>query len=164
MAIVSCVVVVDQKNGLGQNKQLLCHLPADLKYFKTLTWGKPVIMGRKTFSSIGKPLPGRRNLVLSRQEQHIPGVEVMSSLATALQVTAMDEEVMIIGGAQVFQAALPYASRIYLTLIEHQFDADVFFPKLNEKQWQCEHKSYRPPDDLNPYALWFCVYERADKL
>lgn len=161
MAVVSIVVVVDQNYGLGKNNQLLCHLPADLQHFKTLTWGKPIIMGSKTFLSIGKPLPGRRNIVLSRKEQVIPGVEMMSSLARALQATAADDEVMVIGGGQVFQEALPYASRIYLTRIEHQFDADVFFPKLDEKDWKCVRQVHRPSDEFNPYSLWFCEFERV---
>lgn len=161
MAVVSCVVVVDQNYGLGKNNQLLCHLPADLKHFKALTMGKPIIMGSNTFFSIGKPLPGRRNLVLSRENKVISGVEVIPSLASALQMTVENEEVMIIGGAQVFQEALSYTSRIYLTLIEHQFDADVFFPKLDDNAWACVSKVHRLPDEANPYALWFCQYERV---
>src|SRR3990167_10114272 len=85
MAVVSLVVVVDLKEGLGKNNQLLCHLPDDLSHFKTVTWGKSIIMGRNTFSSIGKPLPGRRNIVLSRKEQVIAGVEVFATLADALE-------------------------------------------------------------------------------
>ena len=154
------MVVVDQNYGLGKNNQLLCHLPADLKHFKTLTWGKPIVMGNQTFLSIGKPLPGRRNLVLSRKELTIPGVEVIPSLAAALEATAQEPEVMIIGGGQVFQEALPYATRIYLTLIEHQFDADVFFPRLDDAIWSCVSKVQRLPDENNPYALWFCEFQR----
>ena|SRR3990167_2958534 len=161
MAVVSLVVVVDLKNGLGKNNQLLCHLPADLEHFKAVTWGKPIIMGRNTFLSIGKPLPGRRNIVLSRKAAAIAGVEVFSALSDALEATAADDEVMVIGGGQVFQEALPDASRIYLTRIEHQFDADVFFPKLDEKLWVSVRQVHRLPDENNPYALWFCEYERV---
>ncbi len=165
MARVSCVVVVDQNYGVGKNNQLLCHLPADLKHFKALTWGKPIIMGSNTFYSIGRPLPGRRNIVLSRKEQSIEGVEVMSSLPKALHETASDEEVMVIGGAQVFQEALPYASRIYLTLIEHHFaDADVFFPRLDGNVWHCVSQVHQLPDESNLYALWFCEFERVNTL
>ena len=117
-------------------------------------------MGNQTFLSIGKPLPGRRNLVLSRKELTIPGVEVIPSLAAALEATAQEPEVMIIGGGQVFQEALPYATRIYLTLIEHQFDADVFFPRLDDAIWSCVSKVQRLPDENNPYALWFCEFQR----
>ena len=204
MAVVSLVVVVDLKEGLGKNNQLLCHLPADLSHFKTVTWGKSIIMGRNTFSSIGKPLPGRRNIVLSRKEQVIAGVEVFATLADALEAaqqprglqqqitiqeplirhcvtpsprsrgegkmkgsyleaTGADDEVMVIGGGQVFQEALPYASRIYLTRIEHQFDADAFFPKLDDKEWKCVKKVHRLLDENNPYDLWFCEFERVDK-
>lgn len=160
MANVSCVVIVDQNYGMGKNNQLLCHLPADLQHFKKLTWGKPIIMGRNTFVSIGKPLPGRRNIVLSRNAQVIPGVDVQLSLTQALQETAADDEVMIIGGAEVFQEALSVASKVYLTLIEHQFDADVFFPRLDEKYWHCINKTYRMADAQNPYSLWFCEFVR----
>ena len=161
MAIVSLIAAVDQKYGLGKNNALLCHLPIDMQHFKAKTWGKPVIMGRKTFESIGKALPGRRNIVLSRNQRVIPGVEIFSSLTDALHETIAEDEVMIIGGAGVYQEALPHASRIYLTEIEHQFDADAFFPKLEEKSWRCVDRMHRLADEKNPYGVYFCVFERV---
>jgi dihydrofolate reductase len=157
---VSLIAAVDSNYGLGKNNQLLCHLPADLQHFKALTLGKPIIMGRKTFASIGKPLPRRRNIILSRTAQTIPGVEVVTSLLQALSLTESDSEVMIIGGADVYQQALPYASRVYLTAIEHHFEADVFFPKLDLKEWHCVSQSYRPADEKNAYGMWFYDYQR----
>ena len=160
MTIVSLIAIVDEENGLGKENQLLCHLPADLKHFKTLTLGKPIIMGRHTFDSIGKPLPGRSNLILSRQPLKIAGVEVVSSLQKALTLVENDPEVFIIGGAIVFEQALDYASKIYLTLIHHHFKADVFFPKLDKSVWHCKEEVFRPRDEKNSYDLTFYLYER----
>ena len=118
-------------------------------------------MGHTTYTAIGKPLPGRRNIVLSRKGLTVPavdGVEVISSLEEALLATALDVEVMIIGGSQVYQAALPHAARIYLTQIEHQFEADVFFPAIDEQLWRCVSKVCREPDEQNPYRLCFLEY------
>lgn len=160
MTTVSLIAVVDEHGGLGQNNQLLCHLPADLAHFKALTISKPIIMGRRTFESIGKPLPGRRNIVLSRQSQAISGVEVMSSLQEVLESTALSPEIMVIGGAQIYESVFSMASRIYLTRIEHAFHPDVFFPTIDPKVWHCIKKEYRATDEKNPYGLWFCKYER----
>jgi dihydrofolate reductase len=169
MTRVSLIAIVDQQNGLGKDNQLLCHLPADLAHFKALTLGKPIIMGRKTFESLGKPLPGRRNIVLSRHHLEFDGVEVCDSIQAAMKLIStkvvfeekLTEEVMVIGGAQVYQDALALADRIYLTRIEYQFIADVFFPQLDERSWQCVSQTYRAPDEKNPYALSFCQYERV---
>lgn len=161
MAGISLIFAVDLENGLGKNNQLLCHLPADLLHFKTLTWGKPIVMGRKTQQSIGRALPGRRNLVLTHQRIAIPGIEVVHSLKEALLQTAGSEEVMIIGGAAVFKEALPVANRIYLTRIHHRFDADVFFPEL-DAHWHCVSQAQRAPDEKNTYALTFSVLERVN--
>lgn len=160
MTSISLVVAIDEQNGLGKDNQLLCHLPADLKHFKTLTMGKPIIMGRNTYDSIGKPLPGRTNIVMSRSNVQIEGVELVSSLAEALALVADVPEAMIIGGAKVFEQALALASKIYLTLIHHQFEADVFFPKLDESVWHCTESTFRPRDEKNSYDMTFCCYER----
>lgn len=159
MTIISLVAAVDQQYGLGKNNQLLCHLPADLQHFKALTIDHSVIMGRKTFASIGKPLPYRRNIVLSRNNQRILGVEIKSSLEAALDATSTENEVMIIGGADVYQQALPLASRIYLTIIEHTFDADRFFPTIDKTHWQCIEEIARVADEKNPYSIRFCCFE-----
>jgi len=157
--ILSLIAAVSQNFGLGKNNQLLCHLPADLAYFKSITMHKPIIMGHKTFASIGKPLPGRLNIVLSHQPQlYVSGVSVFNSLSAALQQVSDVEEVMIIGGAQLFSIALPYAQKIYLTHIHHEFDADVFFPTLLATQWHCVHKVLRQHDKNNAYDLTFCHY------
>lgn len=160
MAIISLIAAIDEQYGLGLNNQLLCHLPADLMHFKTITMGKPIIMGRSTYESIGKPLPGRTNIVLSKKEQSINGVEVANSFSKALSLAAEAPEVMIIGGGTIFKQALPYALRIYLTIIHHQFPADVFFPRLDETIWRCQESVFRHHDEKNKYDLNFNCYER----
>lgn len=160
MTIISLIAAIDEQDGLGKDNHLLCHLPADLKHFKTLTMGKPIILGRATYDSIGKPLPGRLNIVLSRSKLAVEGVQVVDSLTKALALVTEVEEVMIIGGATVYEQALPLASKVYLTLIHHQFDADVFFPKLKHSDWRCTEKIFRQRDDKNNYDVTFYCYER----
>lgn len=162
MGIISLIAAVDKKNGLGKDNQLLCHLPADLRHFKEITMGKPIIMGRKTYESIGKPLPGRLNIVLSQQALSIAGVDVVNNLTKALHQAQEAPEIMIIGGATLFAQALPSAVRIYLTRIHHQFAADVFFPKLGQSIWCCEEELFREHDDKNPYDMTFYRYERIN--
>ncbi|KTD45717.1 dihydrofolate reductase FolA [Legionella rubrilucens] len=160
MTIISLIAAVDENRGLGKNNQLLCHLPADLAHFKKITMGKPIIMGRKTFASIGRPLPGRLNIVLSRTESKIPDVVTVSSLSQALEQVSEFPEAMIIGGAELFEQALPLATRLYLTVIHHLFDADVFFPSWKENEWSCLEMLSRQADEKNPYDVTFYSYER----
>ncbi|MDI9819372.1 MULTISPECIES: dihydrofolate reductase [unclassified Legionella] len=163
MPIISLIAAIDENYGIGKDNRLLCHLPADLQHFKTITMGKPIIMGRKTFNSIGKPLPGRLNIVLSRQERKLEGVKLVSSLAEILTLTADVPEVMVIGGATLYEQTLSLASRIYLTLIHHQFEADVFFPKLDKDIWSCKEAIFRPRDEKNKFDMTFCRYEKESK-
>ena len=163
MTKISLIAAIDEKNGLGKNNKLLCYLPADLQHFKSITMGKPVIMGRKTYDSIGRPLPGRQNIVLSRHTTAIEGVQVVDTLEKALALTSAEPEIMIIGGAMLYKETLPYASKIYLTVIHHHFDADVFFPKLDPSIWHCEEKVFRKQDDKNNYDVTFCCYQRIEQ-
>ncbi|CCD04469.1 Dihydrofolate reductase type 3 [Legionella pneumophila] len=160
MSLISLIAAIDEIGGLGINNQLLCYLPADLQHFKSITMGKPIIMGRKTYESIGKPLPGRLNIVISQSIQSIPGVVVVDSLGQAIKETASASEVMIIGGAKIYSQAISMANRLYITRIHHQFTADVFFPKINDLVWSCRSKEFRQHDDKNQYDMTFCVYER----
>ena len=159
--MISLIAIIDELGGLGQNNQLLCHLPADLRHFKTITQGKPVIMGRKTFEAIGKLLPGRTNIILSRQCLQIPEAHIYSTLEQALASVRDVIEVMVIGGATVYQQALSLADRVYLTEIHHTFPADVFFPKMAATEWQCVERIFRPKDDKNFYDMTFCTYEKV---
>ena len=160
MTKISLIAAMDEDRGIGKDNNLLCHLPADLKHFKELTLGKPIIMGRKTYQSIGKPLPGRLNIVLSHEIKSIEGITVVPSIQQALLSTADAAEIMIIGGAHVFAEALPLSQCVYLTIIHAQFNADVHFPLLKKTEWVCQEAVHRTSDEKNKYDLTFCRYER----
>ncbi len=161
--MISLIAAVDERFGMGKNNALLCHLPADLKHFKSLTLGKPIIMGRKTFESIGKALPGRKNIVLSRSMITSENVIVVDSLETALQLTLDQPEIMIIGGAQIYNQAINHAKKLYLTVIHHQFDADVFFPHIDKTEWACVAEMKKLRDEKNKYDMTFYTYQRITK-
>lgn len=160
MTTISLIAALDEQNGLGFNNRLLCHLPADLQHFKVITMGKPIIMGRKTFESIGKPLPGRLNIVISGTVSAIPGVVIANSLEKAMHYTEEASEIMIIGGQQLFTEALNQANRLYITRIHHQFIADTFFPQIHKQAWHCIEKQFRRRDDKNQYDMTFYIYEK----
>ncbi len=162
MSKISLIVAVDEHGGMGMNNQLPWHLPAELAHFKAQTMGKPIIMGRKTFESIGRPLPGRLNVVLSRTAREIDGVQVVSNLAEALALTADAPEVMVIGGAGVFEEALPIADFIYLTRVHGTFEADVFFPELDKEVWHQVSLLRHEMDARHLCAFSFCCYRRRE--
>lgn len=161
------IIVAAAKNGvIGSNNQLPWHLPQDLKYFKSVTLGKPVIMGRKTYESIGRPLPGRTNIVVTRSKDWaVDNVIVTNSLEQALleaKKTLVDsaatDEVMVIGGAEVYRSALPLADRIYLTKINAMPDGDAFFEALSDADWELE--SCLAGDEAASVQHEFLVYRR----
>ena len=160
MTQFSIIAAVDEAGGLGLNNQLLCHLPADLKHFKEVTMGRPIMMGRTTYESIGKPLPGRLNIVLSKTLSSLEGVLVFDSLDKALDHVQDVPELMIIGGAKLYSQTIDLATRIYLTRIHHKFQADAYFPKLDERLWTCQKSEFRPKDEKNLYDMTFCFYEK----
>lgn len=162
MTIISLIAAIDESGGLGFNNQLLCHLPADLQYFKNTTMGKPIIMGRKTFDSIGKALPGRKNIVLSRNTINVNDVLHFDTISKALIACKSDKEVFIIGGAQLYNQSIELANRLYLTRIHHQFTADVFFPPINSKHWHCVSSIDRTCDEKNKFDMTFTVYEQIE--
>jgi dihydrofolate reductase len=139
---IALIVAMARNRVIGKGGALPWRLPEDLKRFRSLTMGHPIIMGRKTYDSIGRPLPGRRNIVISRQPGLvIDGVETAASLQAALKMVADAGEVFVIGGQQIYQAALPIADRIELTRIDRDFEGDVLFPEIDPEQWiesQCE--------------------------
>jgi dihydrofolate reductase len=158
---ISLIVAVDEKNGIGKNNQLPWHLPADLQHFKKITTGFPIIMGRKTFDSIGKPLPNRRNIVISRQENlEISGAEVCNSINSAISLCKDEREVFIIGGSQIFEQSLDLADTLYLTVIQNNFDADTFFPELDKNQWKETSNDSHEPDEKNIYSYNFKKYDK----
>ena len=132
----SIVVAMDDNRLIGNKNQLPWHLPADLAYFKKLTTGKSILMGRKTYDSIGRPLPNRRNIVMTRNSEiSIPGCEVVSSLDEAFELTKGEEEVMVIGGASLCDQLLPEINRLYITKIVVEFEGDFFFPIYDHLYW-----------------------------
>ncbi len=138
---VVLIVAMARNHVIGKDGALPWHLSEDLKRFRSLTMGHPIIMGRKTYDSIGRALPGRRNIVISRDTSlTIDGVETAASLPDALQLTAGTEVVFVIGGQQIYQLALPVADRIELTLIDHDFDGDVLFPEFDPAKWSGSHR------------------------
>ena len=165
---VAMIVAMAENRVIGRNNQLPWYLPNDLKYFKQVTLGKPVIMGRKTFDSIGKPLPGRLNLVVTRQtDWQFEGVKVAHSLTDALHIgRAAAEfdgvtEVMLIGGAQLYAEALPLADRLYLTEVHAEVAGDAWFPEFDKAQWQEQARQSFAAEGPNPYDYSFVVYDRV---
>ena len=158
---LSIVVAMDENRLIGKDNKLPWHLPADLAYFKKNTTGKSIVMGRKTYDSIGRPLPNRRNIVISRNSKTlITGCEVLSSIDEMLSITKDEDEVMIIGGASLCEQLLPQVSRLYITKIEGKFDGDIYFPEYNEADWRQVSCESHLPDDLNEHAHHFLVLER----
>ncbi|MGI4804000.1 MAG: dihydrofolate reductase [Janthinobacterium lividum] len=158
---ITLIVAVSSNNIIGKNNQLIWHLPADLKHFKQLTTGHAVFMGRKTYDSIGKPLPNRRNIVISRTVKNIAGCEVVASLEEGFKLCADEETVYIIGGAEVYREALPIANQIELTRIHQEFNGDTFFPEFNLKQWQEIKREDFKLDEKNAYAYSFITLNRS---
>nr|WP_206512421.1 type 3 dihydrofolate reductase [Colwellia sp. Arc7-635] len=147
---------------IGKDNDMPWYLPADLAYFKKTTLGKPIIMGRKTYESIGRPLPGRKNIVISRDGDYkATGVEVVNSVEAALALVSDCEEVMVIGGGAIYQHCLVAAQRLYITHIEADIAGDTYFPEYDLKVWKKVSSTLHPSDDKNPYQLDFSVYEKV---
>ena len=158
---LSIVVAMDENRLIGKDNKLPWHLPADLAYFKKITTGKSIVMGRKTYDSIGRPLPNRRNIVISRNSKTlITGCEVLSSIDDVLSITEDEDEVMIIGGASLCEQLLPQVSRLYITKIEGKFDGDIYFPEYDESDWRQVSCESHLADDSNQHAYHFLVLER----
>ncbi len=158
---ISIVVAISENNAIGKNNQLLWHLPADLKHFKEITSGRTIIMGRKTYDSIGRPLPNRKNIVITRKvELAIPNVEVVNSLQEAISLCKTENEVFIIGGAELYKQALTLANRIYLTIVHQKYQAEAFFPELKESEWKEVAKEHHQADEKNNLAYTFSTLER----
>ena len=163
MSLVSIVVAADEQGGIGRDGGLPWHLPEDLKRFKALTMGKPMVMGRKTWDSIGRPLPGRRSLVVSRQPGFTaPGAEVFGSLAAALAATASAPETCVIGGAEIYAQALPFADLIHLTRVHASGGADTFFPAFDPADWEEIAREERAPDERHAQACSFLTLRRRN--
>lgn len=162
--IISMIAAMAANRVIGRNNKMPWHLPADLKHFKQVTLGKPVVMGRKTFESIGRVLPGRRNIVISRSLPDDPkGAEWVQSLDEALTLLGGAEEIMIIGGGEIYRQCLSMASRLYLTEIDLITEGDAFFPDYHSvAQWQLSSDVLHLADAENPYQCRFITLERTD--
>lgn len=165
MTVLSMIVAHAHNRIIGKDNDMPWHLPADLAYFKKTTLGKPIIMGRKTFESIGRALPGRKNIVISRdQAYHADGVEVVHSVEQALALVIDVEEVMVIGGGAIYQHCLPKAQRLYITHIDADIAGDTQFPAYDvENDWHKVSQEHYLADEKNAYPLAFTVYERSDQ-
>jgi dihydrofolate reductase len=159
--LVSLLVAATDNGVIGRDNGMPWHLPGDLKHFKALTLGKPVLMGRKTFDSIGKPLPGRTNLVLTRDTNWaVPGAAAVPDLDAALRAAGAAAELVVAGGAQVYTLALPRASRIYLTRIHAVIEGDTRLPEFDLSAWHETSREWHPADARHAYAMSFITLER----
>ena len=156
--IISIIVAMDNNRGIGLNNRLPWRLPDDLKHFKALTMGHHMIMGRKTYESIGQALPGRTTIVISRNPDFsAPDCQIAQSLDEALAMAerAEEEEVFVVGGSQVFEDALPRADQIYLTQVHVSLPADVHFPEFDPHEWETQLTEFHPPDAKHPFGFTF---------
>ncbi len=167
MTILSMIVATADNNIIGKDNNMPWHLPADLAYFKKVTLGKPIIMGRKTYESIGRALPGRRNIVISRDASYkVAGIDTVTSVEQALSLVDGSngdeavEEIMVIGGGAIYKHCLPAAQRLYITHIDANIDGDTQFPYYDDGSWKKVASEVRVSDDKNDYKLDFCIYER----
>ncbi|WP_394181176.1 dihydrofolate reductase [Marinomonas posidonica] len=166
--MLSLIVAMSTNRTIGINNSLPWHLPNDLKYFKQATMGKPIVMGRKTFESIGKPLPGRRNIVITRDANfQADGIDVVSSLEQAIALgediclVNGQEEVMVIGGAQIYELALPRVDRLYITHVDADVEGDAFFPEVDWPSFTLLAEESFAAEGHNPYDYRFSVYQRT---
>ncbi|WP_424404717.1 type 3 dihydrofolate reductase [Pasteurella sp. PK-2025] len=156
----SIIVAMTKNHVIGQDNKMPWHLPADLAWFRQKTMGKPVIMGRKTFESIGRPLPKRLNIVLSRQPYIHEGIEWKESLESAVEFVKDSPEIMLIGGGQIFNQYLNKADKLYLTEIQTELEGDTLFPAIHWQDWDIEHEAWHHADEHNAYDCRFLILRR----
>jgi len=160
--MISLIVAASTNNVIGFQGDLPWRLSNDLKRFKVLTMGKPIVMGRKTYESIGRPLPGRQNIVVTRNPDYVAeGCDVVSSVDAAIQAAGDAEEIMIIGGSHIYEAFLPRADHIYLTRVQVDVEGDAFLPEFNSNDWQETAVKKHSADVSNDYDVTFSILERA---
>jgi len=161
---LSLVVAMDENRVIGIDEGLPWHLSSDLKYFRDITMGKPIVMGRKTHESIGRPLPGRRNIVVTRNGVfEAPGCDVVTSLEAALKLVDDVPEVMMVGGASLYLDTLPLADHIYMTEVHAEVQGDTWFPEIDPEQWIELSRTAFSADENNEYDYSFVVYERVNQ-
>jgi dihydrofolate reductase len=159
--MVCMVVAIAQNYAIGKDNELLWHLPKDLKHFKTITSGGTIIMGRKTFDSIGKPLPNRRNIVITRNtDLTIKGAEVVNSVEGALKIAEGDDVVYIVGGGEIYKMAMDVTDRIYLTTVHHDFEGDAYFPEIDYNIWKETASEHHQSDEKHQFSFTFSTLDR----
>jgi|SRR5690554_1699611 len=157
---IAFVVAMDENGLIGRDNDLPWRLSADLQYFRRITMGKPLVMGRYTHESIGRPLPGRQNIVVSSlQDYRAEGCDVVQSVDEALRVAGKEDEIMVIGGSSLFEQLFDRADRIYLTRVHAELEGDTWFPDWDKTQWRQISRESHPADEKNQYAYSFEVYE-----
>jgi dihydrofolate reductase len=160
---IAAIVAMSENRVIGHDNHLPWYLPADLKHFKTLTTGHPILMGRKTYESIGRPLPNRTNIIITGNSAFkAPGCVIIHSMDEAIEyaISSGNDTIFIIGGANVYQQCLPYVSRIHLTVVHHTFVGDAFFPEINLNEWKEITSDTHKADENNEYSYTFSVLER----
>lgn len=160
--MTTIVVAMGEKNEIGADNQLLWHLPKDLKHFKDLTTGHPIIMGRKTYESIGKALPNRTNIVISRKKNWFEeGILIVGSIKEAVKFAKkIDEDIFIIGGGNIYEQTMEIADKLEVTLVKAELKADTFFPKIDKKIWKLSEEVFHEKDEKNQYDFSFQTYEK----
>lgn len=161
---IAIIVATDEQGLIGRENDLPWRLSADLQYFRKVTMGKPIVMGRNTHESIGRPLPGRQNIVVTSQPYYqAEGCEVVNSIDAALALCRDAEEVMIMGGASLYRQTLALADKLYLTQVHATREGDTWFPDWSESDWQLLSREDHPADDKNEFAYSFLQYQRIRK-
>ena len=181
---ISVIVAMARNRVIGRDNSLIWHLPADLRHFRETTMGQPVIMGRKTYESVGKPLPGRTNIIVTRRKGYsAEGCLVAGSLEAAIRMAESSgsstgsssgkdpdkrnepgpgNEIFIAGGGEIYRDAIPLAGRMYITVIDEDFEGDTFFPAFDEDKWQIAGREHYPADERNPHSMTFITWERNE--
>lgn len=163
MPEVTMIAAAAENNALGKDNDLVWHLPDDFKRFKELTTGHHIIMGRKTFETFPKPLPNRTHIVITRKKNYEKeGAIVVNSLEKALELAKDDPQPFIIGGGEIYELGLPKADKIELTRVHGTFEADAFFPEIDEKNWTLVSSHFHPKDDRHNYSFTYLTYQRAE--
>lgn len=159
------IAAISENYVLGKDNKLLWRLPKDFGRFKELTTGNPIIMGRKTFESLPKLLPNRTHIVITRQTNYKPeGVLIAHNLENALKICPQSSDIYIIGGGEIYKQAMPFADKIELTLVHHDFEGDTFFPEIEESQWEIIYSEIQQPDEKHAYYYTFKTFVRTQKL
>ncbi len=159
--MIIMIAAVAENNALGKNNELVWHLPNDFKRFKNLTSGHHIIMGRKTFESFPKPLPNRTHIVITRQQDYNPeGCIVVNSIEEAIKSCPIDENIFIIGGGEIYNLGLPFSDKIELTIVHHTFEADAFFPEINENDWKIINSDFQQKDEKHLFDYTYQTYIR----